>query len=245
MTKAKIGPRDDRKARFETLEERWTPAASIALAGNELRFTGDNSNNQAEVAYNGNNVVATISSGGRTARMVVQAGRVASVGFKGFGGNDSFINRLNAIPSRAWGGDGNDQLIGANATDQFWGGNGDDTLIGNGATDYLFGELGNDTINGGFGNDFLSGGKELNSIDRFFDGIGTNTFEDGFSFNRWIVDGTQARDVEQGTIGSCSTLSTIAQLADKGFNFASRIAQVAANTYRVTLDGLGQQTGEV
>ncbi|MFL5224038.1 MAG: calcium-binding protein [Microvirga sp.] len=78
------------------------------------------------------------------------------------------------------GGQGNDQLVGADFTfigqpaprNLMDGGDGDDTLGGGSSTDRAFGGAGGDTVNGRGGSDYLDGGAD---DDRVFGGDGADT----------------------------------------------------------------------
>jgi Ca2+-binding RTX toxin-like protein len=63
-----------------------------------------------------------------------------------------------SFAQRAYGGGGNDSLIGWTGDDEFHGGTGDDNIQGYIGNDRLYGDDGNDTITGGDGNDLLNGG---------------------------------------------------------------------------------------
>jgi len=58
----------------------------------------------------------------------------------------------------AFGGDGNDTLIGNDQSNTLSGGRGNDTISGGEGVDYLFGNVGDDTLSGGDGDDYLYGG---------------------------------------------------------------------------------------
>jgi hypothetical protein len=58
----------------------------------------------------------------------------------------------------AWGGRGNDNILGLSAKDQISGGDGNDRLSGGAGDDRLAGEAGNDLLRGGPGRDVMSGG---------------------------------------------------------------------------------------
>jgi Ca2+-binding RTX toxin-like protein len=123
---------------------------------------------------------------------------VKEIVFYGYGENDTFGN-YTSIPSRAYGGSGNDWLVGGKAGDQLYGGDGidrlegwggddyihggagmdfiyggdgDDDLHGGSGNDYLYGQNGNDTIYGNDGDDELIGGP---GVDELFGGPGTDT----------------------------------------------------------------------
>ncbi|WP_419797719.1 MAG: S8 family serine peptidase [Terasakiella sp.] len=62
------------------------------------------------------------------------------------------------IIENAFGGDGNDTLIGNDQSNTLSGGRGNDTISGGQGVDYLYGNVGDDTLSGGDGDDYLYGG---------------------------------------------------------------------------------------
>jgi Ca2+-binding RTX toxin-like protein len=80
---------------------------------------------------------------------------VKSIFFDGKAGNDTFINNT-SISSVAYGGVGNDKLIGGSGKDILLGGLGNDTIVGRSGNDYIDGGLGDDTDNGGAGDDIVN-----------------------------------------------------------------------------------------
>jgi RTX calcium-binding nonapeptide repeat (4 copies)/Zincin-like metallopeptidase len=94
---------------------------------------------------------------------VLSLAGITSVVFHGYDGDDRFSN-YSAVPSTAYGGRGNDMLLGRAAVDQFFGQLGNDTLIGGAGNDILSGDEGIDTIRGGFGNDLLYGGRDIDYL---------------------------------------------------------------------------------
>lgn len=82
---------------------------------------------------------------------------------RGRGGKD-VIAVYTGTPLVAWGGSGDDWLIGGNAADYLHGGegvdrlegfNGNDTLKGGNGMDFLYGGAGKDSLEGGNGKDYL------------------------------------------------------------------------------------------
>ncbi|MFZ4470304.1 MAG: calcium-binding protein, partial [Pirellula sp.] len=111
-----------------------------------------------------------------------------------------------AVPSRLFGRDGNDYLVGGSSGDILSGGEGNDTLLGGMGHDDLFGENGNDTLVGELGNDVLWGGDgndkldeettsdaEQSIVDR---SIETNTFYAGAGNDRLL--GSPGHDIMYG-----------------------------------------------
>ena len=137
--------------------------------------------------------------------------RIHSIIFKGYGGNDKFTNNVD-LPSKAYGGSGDDTLIGGANVDKFYGGYGNDALRGNGGDDTLHGDKGSDnviggdgddTIRGGDGNDTLSGGSGEDSLrgdagdDRMFGGR-HNDWMSGGRGNNVMYGGTGNDQVSGG-----------------------------------------------
>lgn len=100
-----------------------------------------------------------------------QVSQVNEIYFHGLDGDDYFINNT-AIPSWAWGGNGNDMLIGGSGNDTLYGDDGDDRLDGRDGDDVLFGGSGNDTLRGGNGDDSIFGDD---GDDRILGGEGNDT----------------------------------------------------------------------
>lgn len=87
----------------------------------------------------------------------------------GGSGNDTILG--NSLDNVLKGGAGNDTVFGGDGNDIIYGGygfgtgTGNDTLKGGGGADYLFAEDGNDTLKGGGGADYLDGGTGVNTAD--------------------------------------------------------------------------------
>jgi len=91
--------------------------------------------------------------------------QVRELVFIGRAGDDVITNNT-SIPSRMFGGAGNDVLTGGFGNDLLAGGRGDDVLMGRGGDDILIGGLGSNTLDGGPGNDRLFGGYGGHNIIR-------------------------------------------------------------------------------
>lgn len=127
-------------------------------------------------------------------------------------GNNSFIaNRAintteNTVIENAFGGSGNDQIIGNSADNFLSGGAGNDLLNGNDGNDTLEGNDGNDNLLGGNGNDILRGGAG----DDFINGGGGDDFLEAGAGNDRVsvasgnnlVLGNQGDDDLQGGSGN-------------------------------------------
>ncbi|WP_170548653.1 MULTISPECIES: M10 family metallopeptidase [Ruegeria] len=95
----------------------------------------------------------------------------------------------------AFGGNGNDFLIGNEYNNFLNGANGNDSLFGGAGNDRIFGSFGNDKISGGTGNDTLSG---EHGNDTFInkDGDGNDTIN-GNEGNNWLrYTGTSGANVD-------------------------------------------------
>lgn len=88
----------------------------------------------------------------------------ASQGIKFYGGpgNDRFgytnTTKTEDLPIQAWGGKGNDTLVGASKNDMLFGEAGDDKLTGWAGDDTMIGGAGADVLWGYDGDDFMYGG---------------------------------------------------------------------------------------
>ncbi|MFL5195781.1 MAG: calcium-binding protein [Microvirga sp.] len=102
-----------------------------------------------------------------------------SGGFADGGPGNDFL-MADGVDATLSGGQGNDQLVGADfmfigqpaPRNLMDGGDGDDTLGGGSSTDRAFGGAGGDTVNGRGGSDYLDGGAD---DDRVFGGDGADT----------------------------------------------------------------------
>lgn len=107
--------------------------------------------------------------------------------FHGYGLNDTFNNFTSFswqanwgptldLPTFAYGGEGNDTLMGANAQDALYGEGGDDKLYGNDGVDTLIGGNGWDELHGGNGGDWLDGGAGDLCWDKLYGEGGNDVF---------------------------------------------------------------------
>jgi hypothetical protein len=127
------------------------PVSGLQLVGTELRIFGSPWADTATAEP------VTLQGVGRAVRVTMDWGRLAgetqawstrvvkSIRFEGFAGNDRLAPASSlSIPIVALGGEGDDDLAGANANDVLDGGVGDDVLNGWGGNDQLVGGLGHD-----------------------------------------------------------------------------------------------------
>lgn len=148
------------KLAIEVLEDRAVPA-SVAMNGTTLEIKGDSWDNDAEIRETSTTITVRVVSQPTvgtvlTPDVVEKSFSKSSVGeikFWGFDGNDSVDNYAESKTLLAWGGNGNDVLIGSDGVDYLYGGNGADTLRGWGGNDGLYGGAGTDSMTGGNGAD--------------------------------------------------------------------------------------------
>jgi hypothetical protein len=135
---------------IEPLADRNLLSASIFQFGSAVLVLGTETADQAVVDSNGAEISVAVTSadGGDPVRDSFPALAINRIYFLGQAGNDLFLNRT-TVSSGAYGGDGNDVLLGGiNA----------DTLDGGAGNDVLHGGFGNDSLAGGDGDDLLLAG---------------------------------------------------------------------------------------
>ncbi|WP_170358270.1 M10 family metallopeptidase C-terminal domain-containing protein [Ruegeria arenilitoris] len=104
----------------------------------------------------------------------------------------------------AFGGSGNDFLIGNEYNNFLNGANGNDSLFGDAGNDWIYGSFGNDTISGGAGNDSLSG-QRGNDTFKNKDGDGNDTIN-GNRGNDWLeYSGTNGATVDLSNTSAQNT----------------------------------------
>ena len=107
---------------------------------------------------------------------------------------------------RAYGGQGNDTLVGSSMDDFLHGGAGRDVLYGNDGNDSLFGDQGKDMLAGGFGDDLVDGGNGSDLLygeagaDVLFGGNGKDTLDGGDGNDS--LDGGNGLDLLTGAAGA-------------------------------------------
>lgn len=139
--------------------------ASIVLENSVLSIFGTDEVDRATVSTINSGATVRVSATGADTQDIPRS-QIGEILFIGVDGDDVFTNNSN-IPSRAYGNNGNDTLIGGSAIDILVGGAGSDTLRGNGGDDMIRGGGGGATPNvlsGGDGNDRLWGGVGSNTI---------------------------------------------------------------------------------
>ncbi|MDX1945874.1 MAG: hypothetical protein SFU86_10795 [Pirellulaceae bacterium] len=172
-----IRKRQPRTLRFQQLEGRSLMAGDVYTSGSMLCIVGTEAADVATVTSNGTTI--NVNLNGKTT--VWRTTGLSSVGFWGYGGNDTFANNTGA-PCVAYGGSGNDLLVGGSGNDKLHGGDNWDHLSGQGGNDQIYGGNGNDTLQGGTGNDYLSGESGSDALlggsgrDTLWGGTGVDLF---------------------------------------------------------------------
>jgi hypothetical protein len=138
---------------YQRLEIRQPLAAFYLDPTGSLFVSGTEGPDQMLASMVGSDVRVTMNS------HVFQraAGDVREMVFLGRAGNDVITNNT-AIPSRMYGGNGNDVLTGGSGNDRLVGNRGNDILNGREGDDILIGSAGSNTLDGGPGHDRLFGG---------------------------------------------------------------------------------------
>lgn len=242
------------KPQFEMLEDRCVPAAY--LTGGSLVIEGTELNDSVLV----NNYSTSwgtyyqVNFNGFTQYFWSGSVTTGNVFFYGYAGNDHFRNNVGTLHAVAYGGAGNDSLIGDVLTDWLYGQDGDDYLNGWTGNDLLDGGTGNDRIYGGSGTDWCYGGTDNDRIfggdnydycygqdgNDYIDAGSAGEYVDGglgMDINAWVwaVGGATYNDVYQGGGPTCWLDSAISSAALHGVNFANRISYLGNQWYRVYL----------
>ena len=210
--------RSPRKLRAESLESRRVMAAAVDLTPDGLlSINGDADDNRIGVEVSGDRLRVHVD--GRSADF--NAKDVSLIFVQAGAGNDIVkIDSSVSLPTRLYGGLGNDRLSGGSGPDLIEGNAGNDRIKGNAGADLLFGGLGNDRVAGGRGDDYLAGGS---GNDRLRGGLGndwifgdaTNTYPEGAvdpqvyadthaetNAGRDWIDGGKGRDTLYGGRGN-------------------------------------------
>ena len=149
-------------------------------------------------------VTVSIQSEGDTLQQGFNRDDFTSLKYRGGGGDDQFVNHTD-IKVSAFGGEGNDVLVGGSDKDELRGEGGNDVLVGGGGNDLLIGASGDDVLQGeqgvdkllgGDGNDRLEGGDQ---DDTLRGGNGSDTLIGGDGADR--VDGDAGDDTIEGGAG--------------------------------------------
>ena len=121
----------------------------------------------------------------------LSASDVKKVVFSGGDGNDTLDARESSITIEAYGGDGDDLLLGGSAVDTFFAGAGNDIVVGQRGNDIAYLEGGDDRFiwNNGDGSDFINGGEgfdvtQVNGADGAGDEFDLSQVDGQAIFNR-------------------------------------------------------------
>ncbi len=179
------------KVSYGKLEARKV-LTSVVLNGSQIQIAGDATDNVAIVSLSDDASEYVVSLDGNETSF--NESLVSTIRFRGWNGDDRFVNQTNLVSS-AFGGLGNDSLTGGTNLDFLQGEDGDDTLRGLAGNDILFGGLGNDQLFGSFGNDRLTGGGGSDEIfgggglDQISGGQGADTLSGGIGADEINGDG--------------------------------------------------------
>lgn len=178
---------------LEILELRDLPSvASVLLSGANLIITTDNASTNVEVRPSGTNIV--VAEIGTSHTWTYAASSVTQVEFHGGDGDDRFTDNVDKLKALAYGGAGNDWLIGNTANDQLFGEAGDDVLLGLPGDDALDGGDGVDRLKGGYGDDTMNGGDGNDNLVAV-DGGTRDTLQGGAGLDTfWTDKSRRARD---------------------------------------------------
>ncbi|MFO0845752.1 MAG: hypothetical protein U0797_25765 [Gemmataceae bacterium] len=171
----------------EPLEDRL--ALTCMIPNGDLWIIGTGGNDTVEVYQRnwwGGPFIEVIENGRSTFFKASDIWRESVFGdgkieFYGFGGNDYINNNVGSLRLNAWGGEGDDVLIGDASNDILQGEGGNDKLFGYGGNDDLRGGWGLDYVYGGDGNDWMDGGAGDGFIDYLEGGRGV----DGYCLSWW------------------------------------------------------------
>jgi len=149
---------------------------NLTAATGEVVIGGTTGADVARVTQSGNTVTFTQEG---FATQTFNTSEVNSILFVGLAGDDFFENTT-SIPSRAFGQNGNDTLIGGSGNDRLFGNGNDDTIRGNGGDDFIAAGIGNDFVDAGAGNDRVLG---INGENRLEGGAGDDQIFGGNDFD--------------------------------------------------------------
>lgn len=135
-----------------------------------------------------------------------------------------------------YGNRGNDILIGEASADMLYGDDGDDGIWAGAGNDWIEGGAGNDSLYGEEGNDNLDGGLGL---DITMGGAGFDSYRDDFDLSKPFYNGAAPEDVIQQNSPTCATLSTLAEMAQRGWNLAGQVTNAGNGLYDVRLRKTG------
>lgn len=173
---------------LEPLEDRL--ALTVSINNGDLILVGTNARDVVEVRQHnwGGLTFIEVVENGRSTTLDARAFWGGDIGFWGYGGDDYINSYARTLNLWAWGGDGNDVLIGDAGNDHLFGEAGSDGLHGFGGNDDLRGGWGQDYLFGGTGRDWMDGGAGDGFIDYLYgDGDG-----DGYCISNWMERDTRA-----------------------------------------------------
>jgi serralysin len=136
---------------IESLESRRLLTAQVVL-----QIIGTDASDLIVVAQSGNTITVTENSG---TPQVFQVGQISRVSIASGSGNDRIDCTTLKVRLSASGENGDDTIIGSEASDRIDGGDGEDSILGGKGSDKIRGQDENDTVRGGKGNDTVEGNE--------------------------------------------------------------------------------------
>jgi Ca2+-binding RTX toxin-like protein len=170
------------------------PGADTVLGGDgdDTLYDGEKEPDLAPDLHDGGGGFDRVEYTARTAALTLDLNRGAS----GAAGEGDRLAGLEA----AYGGGGNDSMIGDDAPNLFDGYGGADTLDGRGGADRLQGSIGGDRVSGGDGGDVIDAGEGYDSVDggagddAVHGGPGIDTLDGGEGADRLVTSHDWLRD---------------------------------------------------
>ena len=190
--------------RMEQLENRQLCAGDLVAGldthGN-LNIVGSSYEDVVTVKQIGNQIKVSTETTGigdpLKREFSFNAGQIVDIRFWGNGRDDAFRNDTNKT-SHAWGGDGNDTLIGGSSLDWLYGEDGNDDLSGRDGADRLDAGAGDwNRLSGGKGNDQLFASWGVNHM---YGDEGDDLMRGGGLFD--YMDGGADNDTMYGGFGN-------------------------------------------
>ena len=155
----------------------------VSLIDGQLQVIGTNSADRIHVSGRvGNEIRVYAQLGGRRHRLAFAKHDVHSILLAACGGDDNVVvDKWVTVPVTAWGGDGNDRLVGGSGHDTIDGGAGNDRIHSGVGDDSIIDLYGHNWIWSGLGDDHVSTG---NGNDQILTGDGHDSIDAGDGSNR-------------------------------------------------------------
>ena len=190
-------------AALSTIEVVAPKTATVQLKNGDIYIQGTDRADKFTVSYaNGKYSVKEFDiTTAKVKKVTSIAGSKVNGGdvyFYGYKGDDKFSANNTSLRVTAYGGEGNDELLGSYAADILSGGEGNDTLRSGPGNDKLYGNGGDDYLNGGIGDDVIDGGA---GADQIFGELGDDVIWAGDDLAPNYVEGGYGNDNITGGYG--------------------------------------------